>query len=70
MTKCDERDQVYQWLLQDADAYRDKYHMMMELITEMCGQIHYQSHLKHEVKWAKHCISLGLYKNEYKNEEE
>jgi len=61
MTEYDEQDQTYRDLLEEANGYRDECAMLRHIITEICDLIHYQAHLKHQDKWLKHCINIGLY---------
>lgn len=61
MTEYDEQDQAYQDLLEEANAYREQYDRVRELITEICDLIHYQAHLKHQDAWLQRCVTLGLY---------
>ena len=61
MTEYDGQDQAYQDLLEEANRLWDDNDMLKHIITEICDLIHYQAHLKHQDKWLKHCINIGLY---------
>lgn len=61
MTEYDEQDQAYQDLLEEAINWQHENKVLRDILTEICGLIYYQAHLKHQDAWLMQVIKKGLY---------